>query len=529
MSYDEKAVRPSVETVGSEVADVQSNSYHRPSSASHHLRADESGAEVAPIPMNAASGIKEKLRFGELEREAVSVRFEADSDLKELTDGKSHGEGAKGVSIRKLGQALVELGYLTQEAATGQFNAAVTEALIRFQEDSAVGVTGRFDVGTVSALVRAYAARKPYIANARRDAAHPGTHELYSSDATAAMKAMLPASSATAANTSSVGASTFVDVVGGKKYGDEVKRALKSEIARMHKELFEDVVKLRDNPKENFYDWKSLEAASDAAKQVVDGVYGSNYKAVPALSHHAGSFVDQWEDEVASQKQLDAKGRLEKAVTCIGYLLNNNIVEVNKAHGASPDGDKEKTILAPIVHQLAIEHQQQLLENEMGWQAAQVNKSVFVQRFKSTNVDKTKAKEEDRLQMWKVFQTCIHEYIHFTAHPRFAAWVAQFSADDPRRSTLAEGFCDFFTINVRSVLVANVALCAKVEGPYANGNPPPPNVVGMYDSHAQAEQVVSISGIKNAQAAYFEGKIELIGGMLKSDVKDPGRPLSDHA
>jgi hypothetical protein len=74
-----------------------------------------------------------------------------------------------------------------------------------------------------------------------------------------------------------------------------------------------------------------------------------------------------------------------------------------------------------------------------------------------------------------------------------------------------EGFCDFFTLNVRTTVTPDAALAASIEGPYANGNPPAPDRSGVYPSHRQAEQMVSIVGIKNAQAAYFQGQTRLMG------------------
>ena len=52
---------------------------------------------------------------------------------------------------------------------------------------------------------------------------------------------------------------------------------------------------------------------------------------------------------------------------------------------------------------------------------------------------------------------------------------------------------------------------AMIEGPYGNGNPIPAVSSGVYPSHQQAEQVVSIVGIKNAQAAYFRGDTKRMG------------------
>jgi hypothetical protein len=115
--------------------------------------------------------------------------------------------------------------------------------------------------------------------------------------------------------------------------------------------------------------------------------------------------------------------------------------------------------------------------------------------------------------MWDLFQTCIHEYIHTLAHTDYQTWAQSFATagDATRYNTLIEGFCDFFTLNVRKAMTIDAPIAAQVEGPYANGNPPAPDNSGVYPSHAQAEQVVSIVGIKNAQAGYFGGQTKLMG------------------
>jgi hypothetical protein len=66
---------------------------------------------------------------------------------------------------------------------------------------------------------------------------------------------------------------------------------------------------------------------------------------------------------------------------------------------------------------------------------------------------------------------------------------------------------------VRKTIVVDTALRKKIEGPYYDaGEPAPAASFGIYPSIAQAEQVVSIVGIRNAEAAYFKGDVSKIGG-----------------
>lgn len=112
----------------------------------------------------------------------------------------------------------------------------------------------------------------------------------------------------------------------------------------------------------------------------------------------------------------------------------------------------------------------------------------------------------------ELFHTCLHEYMHTLVDPSFEAYAD--TLDDTRRHTLVEGFCDFFTDNVRAGMVVDEAVQAKIEGNYfVSGAPPPSGIaIGSYPSRQQAEQVVSVVGIKNAQEAYFKGDVARIGG-----------------
>jgi hypothetical protein len=66
---------------------------------------------------------------------------------------------------------------------------------------------------------------------------------------------------------------------------------------------------------------------------------------------------------------------------------------------------------------------------------------------------------------------------------------------------------------VRKTVKIDDALRKEVEGPYVDLKAPLPTPdIGIYPSIDQAEAVVSIVGIRNAQAAYFKGDVDKIGG-----------------
>ena len=68
---------------------------------------------------------------------------------------------------------------------------------------------------------------------------------------------------------------------------------------------------------------------------------------------------------------------------------------------------------------------------------------------------------------------------------------------------------------MRKTVSITPQLKAKVEGPYHDAAAPVPVIKpGVYPSIAQAEQVVSIAGIRNAASAYFRGEVDKIGGAV---------------
>lgn len=347
--------------------------------------------------------------------------------------------------------------------------------------------------------------RKPYVgANAKLDKAKPnkGTRTLSKSDAKAAFAAMEPKRG--------VGGSSavFKETVGTDNYGDSIKTRLGKLIKYLHKDLYSSKKDLRKDEKKNFHDWSVLEGTAKASKDATDAVYGTDG---PAMSEAAGTFVDQWTDEVERNKNLDTSQQKGKAYRKVEYLINSNCSKLNKKHSAVPSDSKEQAILKPITESFVDTPAkvQIMLQIDMGWEGAQLEGTVYLQRYKKADA------AGNRKQLWEIFHTCIHEYLHALAHTDYKAYAQKLSdaGDQTRYNTLIEGFCDFFTINVRSTVNVDEALRKKVEGPYYDAAKTAPKVKsGVYPSHRQAEQVVSIVGINNAQAAYFFGKVDKIGG-----------------
>jgi peptidoglycan hydrolase-like protein with peptidoglycan-binding domain len=444
-----------------------------------------------------------------------SARFDNDTTLAGVGAGtKTVKQGQVGVDVTKVQQALIDLGYLLPKfGVDGIFEGETKAAVIKFQNDQGLTASGELDKDTLAKLNAIYDTRKPYIDAAKVDPAKPETRNLNAADKAAAIDAMVAKPG--------VGGmpATFVETTpDGAKYGDEMTARLTALIAGFHKRLYEDKKPLRADPAKNLFDWSVMEGPPKASKTVVDTLYASNYggaAAFPAMTHAGGNLIDNWDDQESKQALLGPAQKKVQAQQGVEYLIEANCREVNDKHSAVPSNAKEKAILAPIIQSFidTPDKIETLLNIDTGWGGMQQGGHVFLQRFNSQNPDKDKAKEENRVRMWGLFQTCIHEYIHTLAHPTYQAWAQSFyqKGDNTRYNTLIEGFCDFFTLNVRKAMTIDPATQAVIEGPFSNGNPQPPDTSGVYPSNAQAEQVVSIVGIKNAQAGYFGGKTKLMG------------------
>ena len=106
----------------------------------------------------------------------------------------------------------------------------------------------------------------------------------------------------------------------------------------------------------------------------------------------------------------------------------------------------------------------------------------------------------------------MHEYIHTLAHSKYTAYAH--SLDEAKGGkTYREGMTEYFTKMVLESLTINAAFRKDVEGTFHDPlvvHPIP--VYGGYGEGANAEAVAGVAGLRNVMAAFFLGKINLIGG-----------------
>jgi Putative peptidoglycan binding domain len=416
--------------------------------------------------------------------------------------GKGLAKGDRGPEVGKLQQALVDAGH-TIKKVDGHFGEDTRQALIAFQQAQGLGENGKLDKRTLLALDALYATRKPYVDDAQAFDPHdPGGRELTEGQKDDVQDALAPAKPG-----------KFKETVGGKKYGNRIKFRLEKLIDHLYeRNAGGDKKDKRKDPAKNFYSWDTLEGVAVGSKQVTDDLYGT---VVPGpqpapFSHKKHTLMDQWVQTEADIAGYDETEAHDSAWYFLWYLIPSNCADISREHNAVPDNPAEGQILYPIVYELVDTKAkvQKVLDIQKGWDATAWNGVVNIQRFKA-DTDKG-----NREQMWKLFHICIHEYIHTLTHKNWYAYGDKyFGNDEARHNTLIEGFCDFFTKNVRSTVAITPPLQKQVEGPYYDENKKAPEVKpSVYPSIAQAEAVVSIVGIRNAELGFFRGELDKIGG-----------------
>ncbi len=464
-----------------------------------------SGRSLAPPPFQLKTdspGSEKSSSQGEKDH---SARFAGDSVLVGIAKGSDVvKKGDKGLKVCKLQQALIDMGYsLPKYGVDGDFGDETVTALLKFQFDSGIPETSKFDQTTINTLDTRFDTRRDYLqAAADYDPVDPkkGTRTLTAKQKIAAVGELNPKMGPPGAK--------FQETVAGKKYGDEIIAELTPMIPRMQKEKFTDMEPLRADPAKNFHKDADLEGAANAGKDATDSVYGK-LNSGPAFVMGT-NLIDQWDDEkLRISKKLDPEKK-EKAKRQVAYLIDSECTAINYAHNADTGDTAELAILTPIIDFFTdtTAKVQALLETEIGWEGAQLDGDQYLQVFKDPNA------ETNRLRMWRLFHVSIHEYIHTLREKRYSDWAKALGGS--KNHTLIEGFCDFFTMNVRAKYNKSAlkAFQAKVEGSFHD--PVKPGVIPdfsdlPYASNAEAERMVGLIGINNAQLGYFKGEVELMG------------------
>ena len=140
---------------------------------------------------------------------------------------------------------------------------------------------------------------------------------------------------------------------------------------------------------------------------------------------------------------------------------------------------------------------------------------VFVQLFKDPD------EKKQRKERWGLLAMFIHEYIHRLAHEKYHHYADDLGGEaSVQGSTLIEGVASLFAeiVWTETVVRASLKDLREVVEPkeFAAGAQFDasllPEKPSRYPAYVGAVRLISVVGLRNLYAAFFQGRTDLIGG-----------------
>jgi len=457
-----------------------------------------------------------------------SNRFRSNVEL----EAAYHGElwirrGARGLHVTILQQALVDAGFsLPIFGVDGKFENETENAVKSFQ--IAKGLTGGDVDGivgptTMSLLDQHFLSHAPEHAIATNPARPllEGTRPL-----SAVEQAGVTSAITTEARAPTGALPTFSRTIATSSDPYEVRIAnrLNQAITALYNSL---VASRPSRTAANLMSSADVDRLAQTAKSATDAVYG-RYRSGPALAFGVNIF-DQFVERqsVVSASTTNADGAANWRVL---KLLNGDggIRQIDQEHGAVQTRPTEWSLVAGVTGfpnqppgvldydanpphvttGIVGTRRSELLDIHVNWPASAGGGQIFLQMYLGAN------NAVNRSIMYKTFATIIHEYVHTLEHPNYTTY-RETLPEQRGGFVLREGMTDYLAKIVWDNLTFDASLRGIVEdrfqdpaNPTGHPIPSPPR----YDEWTNAERAAGIVGIRNAMAAFFLGRTDLIGG-----------------
>lgn len=274
-----------------------------------------------------------------------------------------------------------------------------------------------------------------------------------------------------------------------------------------------------------------FEAIAVVSKDETDAVFDRFYNKsahqhfVADQPGRRGTLHDAFADTDRAQRRMNPTQRRNSARDMLTYLITTrpSVAELNRHHDARPSFDQagrplndearfqDRVARAFVTDAVNV---RKLLEIDRGWDASANPRTgdVFVQLYQPTEATR------DRLLLWDMFQTLIHEYLHTVVAPEYRTYAESFGRHSPAENTLMEGMDSVLDEVVWEHVEPRVRtrqLREKVEGVATAALPPidvPHPAQRRYPSYTEALKLIDLVGIANVYAAYFLGRVDRIGG-----------------
>ncbi|GAA4707392.1 eCIS core domain-containing protein [Nocardioides conyzicola] len=463
----------------------------------------------------AAAGVKPN----EKTQKVQAPRFKGDYLLEQVMAGTAVLKaGDTGLYVTKIQQALEDLNFLIGTEVTGTFGPETTAGLKAYQNGKRLPKTGELDAATFATLDTAFTTHDVEARHAKGSKAPvrtktgeyalgtapaallEGTRTLSDEDAAAARNAVKTTQQAGPGGV----LPTFVEDLPSKgTYEARLLKIIEDEVAWQFEALGKG--KAAKRKEKDLVGWPHIEKVAARSKAAVDAVFGK-FTIGPPLKKGAG-IHDGWDTKVSMLSKGGKPAQDESATWRVDKLLTGSpdVMKLDKEHGAIQSRGPEKAIVDRVRAKVVKDHYAELIETHKGWPGFASGGQINIQRFKADD-DAT-----NRTEMWDLFQTVIHEYLHTLEHSAHKAYQGGLGQQEGSM-TLREGVVEYFTFTVLETVKYDEALRREVEGEFHEEGVehPIPKYRG-YGERAQAEKLAGIVGARNVMAAFFLGDVAKIG------------------
>jgi hypothetical protein len=435
-----------------------------------------------------------------VQRKANAIRFQDEPTLDEVSEGKKVlKEGDKGEAVMRITTALAETGHYALVSVDQNFDAPVKAGVSKFQD--AKGLKGKVPDGAVDKTTfteldnefsASYKVERDVIGKQKSGNLLKGTQSIDSAERTATTRAI---STEVRVNPVTGLLPTFTKEIGGVKYEDKLRKLVEGSIVWLYNRYGKDKAAIHTD-KTKLHDWL-----------VVEAIAKESQAAAPKPLKKDVNIFDAWDKKV---KDFTAGGKAEEdkqATWRINKILTGDdaVAALDKKYGAIQSRTDEKKIVDALRTAMFAKYRTELIETHKGWPAFEDDEKVYIQLFKGATDD------EKKQDLWVYYQTFIHEYMHSLEDPAHIAYRNPMT-EQKGNKTLREGTADYFTKIVWNSITIDDPLRKKIEGalhdPLKKVAVPPLNT---YHESKNAERLAGIVGLRNLAAAFFLGKVELIG------------------
>ena len=457
-----------------------------------------------------------------IQRALQSPRFSETTELESAHDDKKHlKKGSNGLSVRILQQALLDAGYpLPKYGVDGIFGNETEAAVKAFQKAHGLKDDGIVGPKTMQALDTSFLDHGSMASIPQSQVPSTAPTEGVEWNSGAVPPELLKGTrTLTAEEKAEVERRRTTEVQAPKggtlpdfkmnipthpdSYEKRVEDTTNQTIDWQYNELAKGKAADRKDP-DKLYKWDVIEKVAAISKRETDRVFGNYANGKP---FKAGlNLFDAWEEKEKQFAAGGAKYEQDKVEWRVQKIFGGDIGEIDREHGAVQSRATEKGILDNIMNRIIAKRRSELIEIHKGWPGFADEGKVYLQRFVSSDA------AQNRNAMWDNFQTVVHEYIHTLEHSKHQAY-REGLGELKGGKTYREGMTEYFTKVVLESTTYDDQLRKDVEGTYHDPaiKHPIPQYSG-YDEAKNAEAVVGVVGIRNAMAAFFTGRIDLIGG-----------------